>query len=185
MNTNTTLTFSQNRIGLVRVRERDRLLPFPATFFRSVERGQRWKVRLRAPAGEKLGLSVLLPANGVSSVRLLLFLLSSCTSGCPRTLIWRENKNVFISQERRRTLEWNHRVKAQKGIPGPHTACCGAIFSSPICIRFHPKTSFIKCWQKSNDFSYFQHSLICVFLISKKHNNHQRSHSTDVVIQVH
>lgn len=47
----------------------------------------------------------------------------------PRTLIWRENKNVFISQERRRTLEWNHRVKAQKGILGPHTGCCGAIFS--------------------------------------------------------
>lgn len=53
----------------------------------------------------------------------------------PRTLIWRENKNAFISQERRRTPEWNHRVKAQKGILGPHTASWGAIFSSSILHR--------------------------------------------------
>jgi len=36
----------------------------------------------------------------------------------PRRLIWRENKNVFISQGRRRTLELNYRVKTQRGSLG-------------------------------------------------------------------
>lgn len=37
---------------------------------------------------------------------LLLLLLPPAHLAAPRTLIWRENKNVFISQEKRRTLEW-------------------------------------------------------------------------------
>ena len=37
---------------------------------------------------------------------LLPLLLPPAHLAAPRTLIWRENKNVFISQEKRRTLEW-------------------------------------------------------------------------------
>ena len=79
-------------------------------------------------------LLLLLPAPPSSPAHL----------AAPRTLIWRENKNVFISQERRRTLKWNHRVKAQRGILGPHTggASVGtdtflfALYSRPLFLFF-------------------------------------------------
>lgn len=63
----------------------------------------------------------------------------------PRMLIWKENKNVFISQERRRT-----RVKTQRGVLGPHTACCWAemvkgfsYFFVSLLIIFSPHLVFV------------------------------------------
>lgn len=45
-----------------------------------------------------------------------------------------------------------------------------------ICFHFHLKTSFIKCWQKSDVFSYFKQSLISVLLFIKILINHLYSH---------
>lgn len=105
----------------------------------------------RGVRGEKWGCVLLQERSWCcrSSCPAMEFLLSASSFSssppahlaAPRTLIWRENKNVFISQERRRTLEWNHRVKAQKGILGPHTACCGAIFSSSISVDLYSFSS--------------------------------------------
>lgn len=82
------------------------------------------------------------------------------------------------------TTELKHR-KASWALTQPAVGLFSHRLFVWICICFHFRTSFIKCWQKSNVFSYFKHSLIYVLLLRKIIINYLYSDSNGIVIQVH